>query len=185
MSNFIGHFKTITAHKWRVMKYCFAAGLYQQGLMHDLSKYSLVEFLPGAKYYQGHRSPNEIERMEKGYTSAWLHHKGRNKHHLEYWIDYAIAGDHGMVGMKIPARYVYEMICDRISASEIYMKDQYTDAAPLAYYRRGEGHYLLHPETAALLEELLTIVAEQGKAAALAEIKYRYKTLGGEKYANH
>ncbi len=173
--NIKGHFVTITAHKWHVMKYCFAAGLYWQGLTHDLSKYSLVEFLPGAKYYQGHRSPNEIERMERGYSAAWLHHKGRNKHHIEYWIDYTPYGDHAMGGMKIPVHFVYEMICDRVAASEIYLKDAYTQEAALAYYERGKGHYMLHPETRALLEELLTMVAQQGEAATFAEIKRRHK----------
>ena len=86
--NIKGHFETITRHKLLVMKYCFACGLYEQGLAHDLSKYSPTEFIPGCIYYQGDHSPNEAEREAKGYTSAWLHHKGRNKHHLEYWIDY-------------------------------------------------------------------------------------------------
>ncbi len=173
--NILGHFHTITAHKWRVMKYCFASGLYWQGLMHDFSKYAFVEFCPGAKYYQGNRSPNEIERIERGYSAAWLHHKGRNKHHIEYWIDYTPTGDHHMGGMKIPERYVYEMICDRVAASEIYLKDAYTKEAALAYYERGKTHYMLHPETRALLEELLTMVAQQGEAATFAEIKRRYR----------
>ncbi len=175
MGSIRGHFATITAHKWRVMKYCFASGLYWQGLTHDLSKYAPVEFLPGAKYYQGHRSPNEIERIEKGYSAAWLHHKGRNKHHIEYWIDYTPTGDHHMGGMKIPEKYVYEMICDRVAASETYMKDAYDQGAALAYYERGKHHYMLHDETRALLEELLTMVAQQGEAATFAEIKRRYR----------
>ena len=83
----VKHFKTITKHRFLVMKYCFKAGLYWQGLTHDLSKYSPAEFRVGARYFQGDRSPNDIERREKGYSAAWLHHKGRNKHHLEYWID--------------------------------------------------------------------------------------------------
>ena len=87
--NIKGHFETITRHKLLVMKYCFECGLYEQGLAHDLSKYSPTEFIPGCIYYQGDHSPNEAERAAKGYTSAWLHHKGRNKHHLEYWIDYS------------------------------------------------------------------------------------------------
>ena len=41
------HFRTITYHKYLVMKGCFAVGLYRQGLTHDLSKYSPTEFLVG------------------------------------------------------------------------------------------------------------------------------------------
>jgi len=120
-----GHLKTITAHKVRVMKLCFRVGLYRQGLLHDLSKYGPREFLVGAKYYQGNRSPNEIERLEKGYSSAWLHHKGRNKHHLEYWIDYAPELGYRMGGMEMPVNYVAEMFCDRVAACQIYQKERY------------------------------------------------------------
>ena len=74
------HFCTITKHKKLVLKECFRVGLYKQGLLHDMSKYSWTEFRVGCRYYQGTRSPNNAEREEKGYSSAWLHHKGRNKH---------------------------------------------------------------------------------------------------------
>ena len=106
------HFCTINHHKHLVMKGCFAVGLYKQGLLHDLSKYTPTEFLVGCKYYQGTMSPNNAERKDKGYSSAWLHHKGRNKHHMEYWIDYGVpdeGGDKGLCGMKMPLRYVVEM----------------------------------------------------------------------------
>ena len=79
----IAHFKTITAHRHLVCRYCFRLGLYGQGLKHDLSKYSPTEFWRGAKYYQGDRSPNDAERMKNGTSLAWLHHKGRNRHHFE------------------------------------------------------------------------------------------------------
>ena len=82
MAHPVKHFITITKHRHRVMRHCFLAGIPFQGLFHDLSKYSLTEFIPGAKYYLGDRSPNEAERAEKGYSAAWLHHKGRNRHHL-------------------------------------------------------------------------------------------------------
>ena len=81
------HFCTITHHKVLVLRHCFRVGLYWQGLVHDLSKYSPTEFKVGVQYYQGDRSPNTAERAELGYSTAWLHHKGRNKHHYEYWID--------------------------------------------------------------------------------------------------
>lgn len=169
--NIWGHFKTISRHKLRVMRYCFACGLYQQGLAHDLSKYSPTEFIPGCKYYQGVRSPNDGERRAKGYSAAWLHHKGRNKHHLEYWVDYAPNGDKPMDGIKIPLRYVCEMVCDRIAASQVYQGDAYTDASAWEYYNRSRDHYLLHPETRALLEQLLQMVRDQGQDATFRYMK--------------
>ena len=126
------HFKTITHHKVLVAKGCFKVGLYKQGLLHDMSKYSPTEFWVGAKYYQGDRSPNNAEREDIGYSSAWLHHKGRNKHHYEYWIDYSMqALPGGMAPVPMPDRYIAEMIMDRIAASKVYMGDQYTDRSPL------------------------------------------------------
>lgn len=164
------HFRTITRHKILVMRGCFRIGLYKQGLLHDLSKYSLTEFLPGAKYYQGTMSPNNAERMDKGVSRAWLHHKGRNKHHLEYWIDYMQPEDKpldaqklGMGGMKMPIRYVCEMYVDRVCASKNYQKDQYTDESALLYFYRSKPAYIIHPDTAALLEYLLTMLAVKGE----------------------
>ena len=86
--DFWGHLRTINHHKLLVMRHCFRVGLYRQGLTHDLSKYAPVEFFNGVRYFQGTRSPNDAERQAKGYSAAWLHHKGRNKHHMENWIDY-------------------------------------------------------------------------------------------------
>ena len=91
IKNFFGHLSTINEHRFLVMKHCFRVGLYKQGLTHDLSKYSPTEFIPGVKYFQGDRSPNNAQREHEGYSSAWLHHKGRNKHHFEYWTDVSTA----------------------------------------------------------------------------------------------
>ena len=158
----LSHLRTVQHHRFLVLRHCWRVGLYWQGLTHDLSKFSPVEFSAGAKYYQGNRSPNEIERREKGYSAAWLHHKGRNKHHLEYWIDYAADGS-GMCGMKMPIQYVIEMFCDRIAASQNYNRDNYDDSFPLAYYEKNKDHYPLHPDARALLEKLLHMLGEEGE----------------------
>ena len=144
--------------------------------MHDLSKYSPTEFLVGCKYYQGTMSPNNAERKEKGYSLAWLHHKGRNKHHLEYWIDYDISKEpgkehSGMAGMKMPVCYVAEMFVDRISASKNYQKDKYTDRSALDYYMHGRSHYLIHPDTEALIHYLLLMLAVRGEKETFAFVK--------------
>jgi len=164
------HFCTITHHKALVMKGCFAVGLYWQGLMHDMSKYSWVEFRIGRKYYQGNRSPNNAEREVAGFSSAWLHHKGRNKHHYEYWIDYS-SKRLGLVGMEMPKKYVAEMVMDRIAASKTYLREAYTDRAPLAYYNNGAQHLVIHPKTRKLLEELLHMLAEKGEKQTFAYIR--------------
>lgn len=163
------HFCTITHHRHLVMKGCFAVGLYKQGLLHDLSKYTPTEFIVGCKYYQGTMSPNNAERADKGYSSAWLHHKGRNKHHMEYWIDYGVADkksgeEHkGLCGMKMPINYVAEMYVDRVSASKNYQREQYADNSPLIYYENGKRYHVLHEDTRALLELLLEMLAIRGE----------------------
>ena len=164
------HFCTITKHKMLVMKHCFCVGLYRQGLLHDMSKYMPSEFFVGCKYYQGDRSPNNAEREIKGYSSAWLHHKGRNKHHYEYWIDYSLT-EAGLAGMKMPKKYVVEMFMDRVAASKIYMKEKYTDSSALSYYKSGLEYQIMHKDTRKLLEELLYMLSEKGEDATFLYIK--------------
>lgn len=166
------HFVTITEHKCLVMKYCFRLGLYRQGLLHDLSKYTPAEFLTGVRYYQGTRSPNAAERDALGYSAAWLHHKGRNRHHFEYWIDFSKAKK-GMAGCRMPVKYVAEMVADRIAASRIYKGSDYTDGSAWEYYQL-EQPYLegaMHPETRKCLETILLLLKEQGEEAALARLR--------------
>jgi hypothetical protein len=168
------HFKTVTHHRLLVMEGCFQVGLYKQGLLHDLSKYSPTEFLVGAKYWQGTRSPNNAEREDIGYSSAWLHHKGRNKHHYEYWIDYSskdIPG--GMAPAPMPTRYVIEMFMDRIAACKVYHGKDYTDKDPLAYYESGNSIPMIHPKTRKQLEFLLHMLAEQGEKKTFRYIRVK------------
>lgn len=167
------HFCTITYHKILVARYCFKVGLYKQGLLHDMSKYSPTEFKVGIQYYQGDRSPNTAERADKGYSTAWLHHKGRNKHHYEYWLDFKNNGDATFEGKPMPTRYVVEMFCDRIAASRVYMGDKYTDSSPLEYLQREKdtGAILIHNESIRLLERMLTYLAENGESKTLYVIK--------------
>ena len=170
--NIIGHFKTITSHKLLVMKFCFQAGLYKQGLLHDLSKYTPSEFFIGARYYQGNKSPNDAERQDIGYSSAWMHHKGRNKHHYEYWIDYQLGAPKGTMGpVPMPARYIAEMFCDRIAACIIYNKENYDPQMALDYYLKGKGTTMIHPETGRLLEGLLRMYVKYGEKKTLRYIR--------------
>ena len=171
--NMWNHFRTVTRHRHLVMRYCFAVGLVRQGLLHDLSKYSPAEFMVGARYYQGNRSPNNAQRELSGIATAWLHHKGRNKHHYEYWIDYDLKAEHNppLCGMKMPKRYVVEMTMDRIAACRTYQGRNYSDKAPLEYYQHGRSYHLMHPDTAALLEKLLTMLADEGRRKTFRYIR--------------
>lgn len=173
--NAIRHFRTITKHKLLVMNYCFRVGLFRQGLLHDLSKYSLEEFLTGVHYYQGTRSPNAAEKEARGYSAAWLHHKGRNKHHFEYWIDYAPRSKAKeawqLVGNRMPLPYLIEMVLDRIAASRVYKGSAYTDACPWEYYQQGREVIGIHPQTRHQLEFLLLMLNDRGEKKTLDFIR--------------
>ena len=171
LANIWGHLCTITHHRHMVMRFCFCVGLYRQGLLHDLSKYSWTEFKVGCKYYQGTRSPNNAEREETGYSRAWLHHKGRNRHHYEYWIDYSMKPGEGMIGLEMPVNYVVEMFLDRIAASKTYERDAYTDRSPLKYYEQGAVGMMIHPKTRKLLKHLLEMLAEKGERKTFSYIR--------------
>ena len=170
MRRFIGHFCTVTRHRHKVIAHCAKAGILGQGLLHDLSKYSWAEFLPGVRYFDGTHSPTEDERRAQGFSQAWMHHKGRNRHHWEYWTDYSI--EHGRyMAVPMPRRYLAEMLCDRVAASKIYKGEAYTDDAPLAYLMGGKMRDSMHPETLELLVRFLTQLREEGEDAMFASLR--------------
>lgn len=169
MGSFFGHLGTVCKHRHKVFLHCIKAGIPIRGLFHDLSKFSPTEFIPGAKYWQGTRSPNEVEREKFGYSKAWMHHKGRNKHHYEYWNDIDPKTKR-IEAVKMPPKYFAEMVCDRIAASKIYRGKNYENSHPLDYFLRGVGRAYMHPETAAELEKVLTILRDEGEDAAFAEV---------------
>ncbi len=168
--NFFGHLSTVIRHKNKVFWHCLKVGIPMRGLLHDLSKFSPTEFIPGVKFYQGTRSPNEAERRAFGHSTAWMHHKGRNRHHFEYWSDYN--PETKMISpVKMPLKYVKEMFCDRVAASKIYQKENYKQSHPLEYFAGGKVRRSIHPETSDLLESWLTMLAEKGEKETFRHIR--------------
>lgn len=124
---------------------------------------SWTEFSRGSRYFQGNRSPNNYERELYGYSVSWLHHKGRNRHHFEYWLDYNEHQYGGVKGMRMPRRYVAEMYCDRVAACKIYQKEAYTQQSAVRYFCKGGGKILMHPETRKEIGFLLTMLGKREK----------------------
>lgn len=170
----IGHFVTITRHRHKVIAHCSKAGILWQGLWHDLSKYSPTEFVPGVRYYTGARSPNEGERHDIGYSLAWLHHKGRNRHHFEYWVDYNIE-THKNEPIEMPYRFVAEMFCDRVAASKIYNKKDYKQTDPFKYFENKRQSRDINQVTSKQLEELLKMLADEGEEKTFKYLRKRLK----------
>ena len=164
------HFKTITKHRFIVMIGCFRVGLIRQGLCHDLSKYSPVEFWNGARFYQGTRSPNTAEREQKGFSEAWMHHKGRNRHHYEYWTDLSYR-TRQYESVEMPRKYFVEMIMDRRAACLVYQGKNYRDDSALIYFDKSKEKALMHPETRRQLTYVLTMLAERGEEETFRYLK--------------
>ena len=162
LHNFTGHLSTVLKHRHMVMKHCFKAGIFMRGITHDLSKFSPTEFIQGVKYFQGNRSPNESEREDIGYSKAWMHHKGRNKHHFEYWTDYSTVTKR-LEPVPMPDEFIFEMFCDRVAASKIYNKEKYNNSMPLEYFLKAKKNRIIEKKTSEKLEFLLRLLAEKGE----------------------
>ena len=173
IKNAAGHTKTILHHKKLVARFCFEAGLYGQGIRHDLSKFMPEEFMTGVRYYQGTSSPIGQERRTRGYSSAWLHHKARNKHHWEYWVEFRDDGTEYYV--KMPMNFVKEMLCDWLSAGKTYNPKTWQQDYPLKYFLAHESYYKLNPETKAFAIKVLEMFRDEGEQKTLKWLREQKK----------
>ncbi len=172
MSNIFNHFKTICRHKRYVAHYCFMCHEYKRGIFHDMSKFSPIEFSESAAYYNGKRSPIEISKKVNGYSEAWLHHKGRNDHHYQYWTD---DFDHGGHALRMPYHPTVEMLCDYIGAGRAYNDKSFTYGKELEFWENKtdpNNGMLMHEDT----ERFMTIVIE-----SLASLEEKYQKYAGKK----
>ena len=131
IKNAFKHFALVLRHKRLVLWHCARCGLIWRGLVHDLSKFSPTEFFESVKYYRGNRSPIGACRRETGVSYAWLHHKGRNPHHLEYWCDPECKEQPVM-----PYPYAVECVCDKLAATKVYAGREYSEDKPLLHFER-------------------------------------------------
>ncbi len=164
------HFKTITKHRHAVIRHCAKCGILWQGFFHDLSKYTPTEFIVGSRNYLGSKSPNEAERQQNGYSLAWMHHKGRNKHHFEYWTDYNPTTKR-IEPVEMPLKFVVEMFCDRVAASKIYNEKTYNENMPIEYFLKAKSRRIINENTSNLLESWLLMLQEKGEDETFKYIK--------------
>lgn len=158
LKNALKHFITITKHKILVLKLCCKAGEPWRGFMHDWSKYSWTEFSESVKYYQGTYSPIVACKIENGYSKAWLHHKGRNKHHHEYWYDYATKEK----TLIMPYKYAVEMICDNLAAGKVYKGKNWTNSTQIEYWNEVESRKQINEKIAKFAKTVFEDVSRRG-----------------------
>ena len=161
----IKHTKLVLKHKWVVFKLCCKVGIPWRGFMHDWSKFSPTEFIESIKYYDGHKSPITLCKADKGYSEAWLHHKGRNKHHPEYWVDLTLPEK----TVIMPYKYAAEMICDKMAAGIVYQGKDWNKDWQITYYMRERERILIHPQVDKFLMATFTMVSEKDLDATITK----------------
>lgn len=170
------HFKTICRHKYYVGKYCFMAGIPIRGILHDMSKFSPTEFIESVKYYQGTRSPIDACKEANGYSKAWLHHKGRNKHHYEYYFDNL---DKGGIQLKMPFKDACELVCDYLGAGQAYMNKNFTFEAEYKWWENKISKPIaMHEHTKTFVDHVLFQLKETNnpkKVLNKNNLKWLYK----------
>ena len=173
LSNSINHFKTILIHKFWVAYYCFKAGIPWQGIMHDISKFSHIEFFESMKYYKGTSSPIPEAKKDKGYSLAWQHHKGRNPHHHEYWTDNY---DNGTTCIVMPYKYAVEMICDYLGAARAYLGKNFSYNAEYEWWLNKKSSCKMHPLTKIFVTIILRDIALRPDLFNKSHFKYIFDT---------
>lgn len=146
----IKHFIKICKHKYWVGYYCFKFGIPWRGIKHDMSKFSPIEFFESVKYYQGSSSPIDACKKVNGWSKAWQHHKGRNDHHYEYFVDNL---DNGGTAIQMPFECALELVADYLGAGRAYMGKDFTYKKEYEWWlKKKEKPLLMHPQTKEFIE---------------------------------
>jgi len=135
----------VIRHKYYVFIECRKEGLIWQGIVHDLSKFNPVEFIPYTDRFFSERgyAPDVLT----AFWYAWLHHQHRNKHHWNHWV----VDQHEQRALQMPDKYVIEMICDWRAMGRDF-KDTAKD-----FYTKNMDKIILHPLTRIDVERKLGI----------------------------
>lgn len=166
------HFKLITTHKWYVFKNCCKAGIIWRGIKHDMSKYSPIEFFESVKYFTGEDSPINLCKEINGVSKAWLHHKGRNSHHYEYWQDNF---DQGGKALEMPFLDAVELICDYIAAGQAYQKKNFTYKGEYEWWiNKSKNPLAMHPNTKRFIDIMLKVMSLEENNDCLRRVRAMY-----------
>lgn len=147
-----------------------------------MSKFTPIEFINSVRYYTGTHSPIDEEKKDKGYSLGWLHHRGRNPHHWEYWIDNFSKGGEPI---EIPKKYMVEMICDWIGAGKAYLGKSWTRETPFEWFinKIKNNEIILHTKTFMRIYSILYLYKDGWKLKSAINLslddEYLYNFLHG------
>ncbi len=160
----------VIRHKRYVFRWCCKAGMPLRGLLHDLSKFSPVEFWESVRYFSETESPINVSKRVNGYSMAWQHHKGHNPHHYEYWMDRM---DEGGFPLQMPKKYAYEMICDYLGAGQAYNPEGWNFAKEYQWWenRVQSLPMAMHPKTKRFVTTVLARLADAERMGIISGLK--------------
>ena len=136
-------------HKWYVLKVGLKLGIPIVTLiLHDLSKFSRLEFTQYAKTFYYENGGNTFNPSDQ-FDEAWLHHQKVNKHHHQAWV---LLSDEGtLTPLPIPYPYVHEMVTDWL-VMEMMIPDSLSASD---FYLQKCKSMCIHPTSRYLIELLL------------------------------
>lgn len=173
LRKFFGHLGTVLTHKWWVFYYACKLGIPWRGIIHDLSKFSPTEFWESVRYWTGTKSPIVECKKAKGYSLAWQHHKGRNSHHYEYWVDNL---DRGGTAIKMPWKDLLELIADYLGAGRAYQGKGFSLESEYKWWKQKESENIqMHIETQDAVTFLLNFFRDQERVIPVDAFREAYE----------
>lgn len=96
-------------------------------------------------------------------------HKGRNKHHFEYWIDISAPNKTPFILYK----YTVEMICDTIAASIVYNGKKWIPEDCLNYFENRKDLKWINDSTKKILKEVYESLIDNGLDKTIDKKKFK------------
>lgn len=141
-------------HKWHVFWEAAKLGIYWRGLVHDVSKLSLSEWLPRAAALNKNKTESQYDvfaQLSDELVMSWLRHYHKNPHHWQWWLTRLDNGE--LKIMPMTDEYRREMLADWRAVSKMPGRQ---DVVP--WYLQNKENIVLHPETRLWIEQQLGIL---------------------------
>lgn len=150
----IAYIKYLAKHKTRVLVHSICLGIPLQGVIHDTSKLTHVEYFGiGRQFFPS--TPLEKDRNGELFQQAKAHHNARNRHHLEHYYN-----EDGTC-REIPIRFCKEIICDWAAVQGCaFASAGIRKLAKKSYENWGKG-FRMHPATRQWFIEYLEVEHQQ------------------------